>query len=600
MTRKTGLQKKLVFSILGIGFLSGILVLSFVYLIGKRSLKESIGLNFKKLAEATSDNIDTLINSHLEEAGLMASSNTILSAVEESNQFYDGATDQEIKKRIEEIEQRWINASGFDAYLMEVQNNRATFYFNSFLNHEKEKGIHPLLLVTNIQGALVAANKSPSHYSFANDPWRQKTFNEGKGKTTISNIEWNPELGIQTLSIGTPILKNGKAIGVFYMIHDAHRLFHSMALAKVGKSDHALILDSKGRVIFDPLQFTPPQQTLSPLLSKEVLTGTSGWISSKQGLFFNGQDSLNGFSPVKSTMTALSGDFGGAQWTVFTSQDPKETYAPIYTLLTWMGGIGLVGAGVIAVFGILISRGIVRPISQLIEGTELIGGGNLNHHIEITTGDEIEELARHFNDMTLKLKIFYFKLEEEVRARTKELEYQKNELSALYSMVTVLNQSRELREILESSLSKVVELTGASSGVIWLMDEKTSRYTIKASHQLVLKPNQLESLIMVLDSIGSKVILEGTSWISENVTAQDDIAEIAYRDIDFISVYAFPLSSKQKVLGVLFILYKTIRGLSSNEIKMLESLGNQMGIAIEHALLFSKIKSLSIHPLPKE
>ena len=132
------------------------------------------------------------------------------------------------------------------------------------------------------------------------------------------------------------------------------------------------------------------------------------------------------------------------------------------------------------------------------------------------------------------------------------------------------------------------------------MDEKTSQYTIKSSHQLVLKPNQLDSLIKVLDSIGSKVILEGTSWISENVTVQEDIAQIAYRDIDFISVYAFPLSSKQKVLGVLFILYKTIRGLSSNEIKMLESVGNQMGIAIEHALLFSKIKSLSTQPLPKE
>ncbi|MFI5303680.1 MAG: cache domain-containing protein [Nitrospiria bacterium] len=405
--RKTGLQNKLVLSILGVGLLSVFLVLSFVYIIGKKTLKESIGVNFKKLAEASSDNLNTLINNHLEEAILIASSNSILSAVEESNQFYEGDTDQGIKKRIEEIEQRWVHASGFDAYLMEVQNNKATFYLDTFLNQENEKGVHPLLLVTNIQGALVAANKSPSHYSYANEPWWQITMAGGKGKTYISNIEWNTELGIQTFSIGTPIVKNGKVIGVFYMIHDAHVLFHSLALAKVGKSDHALIIDSNRKVLFDPLE---PQssQTLSPVLADEVLTGTSGWISSRHDLFFSGRDSINGFAPIKITFSATGLEsFGNTHWTILTSQDPKETYAPIYTLLIWIGIIGLVGAVIITVFGLIISRGIVRPISTLIEGTELIGEGNLNHHIQITTGDEIEDLAKHFNDMTLKLKIFY-------------------------------------------------------------------------------------------------------------------------------------------------------------------------------------------------
>ncbi|MBI1822647.1 MAG: GAF domain-containing protein [Nitrospirae bacterium] len=597
--RKTGLQNKLVLSILGVGLLSVFLVLTFVYIIGKRSLKESIGLNFKKLAEASGENLNTLINNHLEEATLIASSNSILSAVEESNQFYEGATDQEIQKRIEEIEQRWVHASGFDAYLMEVQNNKATFYLNTFINQENEKGVHSLLLVTNNRGALVAASKSPSHYSYSGEPWWQMTLAGGKGKTYISNIEWNAELGNQTLSIGTPILKNGKVIGVFYMVHDAHLLFHSLGLAKVGKTDHAVIVDSERKVLFDPLQ-PKPTQILLPELAREVLNGETGWISSRYDLFFGGRDSINGFSPVKLTYSSSGQEsFAGTRWTVLTSQDPKETYAPIYTLLIWIGLIGLIGAALIGVFGLVISRGIVRPISTLIEGTELIGGGNLNHHIQITTGDEIEDLAKHFNDMTLKLKIFYFKLEEEVRSRTKELEYQKNEISALYSIVTVLNQSRELKEILENSLAKVVELMAASSGVIWMMDEKTSHYTIRASHQLVLNPIQLESLMKVLESVGSKVILEGTSWVSENVTVQEDITKIAYSDIGFFSVYAIPLSSKKRVVGVFFLLYKNIRGLSSNEITMLESFGNQMGVAIEHALLFSRLKSIS-PALPKE
>ena len=596
--RRTGLQKKLVLSILAVGLFSVAMVLLFVYVIGRGTLKESIGTNFKDLADAASDNIDTLIHNHQEEAVLMASANSILSAVEESNQFYEGLSDPEIKARIGEIEQRWVHASGFDAYLMEVQNNRATFYLNAFLNHEKDKGLHPLILVTNIQGALVAANRSPAQYAFGGEAWWQKTFAGGKGETYLSNIEWNPDLGIQTFSIGTPILKNGKAVGVFYMIHDTQSLFHSLALAKAGKTAHAVLADTAGKILFDPGK-PKPDKILNPLLLKEITPGSSGWVSTKHDPFFPGKSALTGFSPVRITSGRGKEAFGGTQWTVLTSQDPRETYAPVFTLLGWVAFIGLAGAGVVGLSGFLIARGIVRPISALREGTELIGGGNLNYHIDIKTGDEIEDLARHFNDMTLKLKIFYFKLEEEVRSRTKELEYQKNELSALYAMVTVLNQSREMKEILESSLGKIVELTGASSGIIWMMDEKSSRYTIKASHQLVLQPPQLESLFQVLDSIGSKVILEGASWVSENVTVHEDIAKIAYSDIGFFSVYAIPLTSKNKTLGVLFLLYKNIRALAANEIKMIESVGNQIGIAVEHALLFNKIKSMT-RAVPEE
>lgn len=590
--RKTGLRKKLVLSILGVGLTSVVLVLLSVYFIGRETLRNSIGTNFKDLAESASDTIDTLIRNHLEEAVLLASSNSIVSAVEESNQFYNGLSDTEIKGRIAEIEQRWVTASGFDAYLLDVQNNRASFYLNSFLGREKDSNLHTLVLVTNAQGALVAANKSPAHYSYGQTLWWQKTFAAGTGQSYLSNIEFNSDLGMKTFSVGTPILKNGKTIGAFYMIHNAQSLFHSLALARAGKAAHTVLVNDSGNILFDPSN-QKSDKMLSPELLKELTPGRSGWISSKYDPFFSGRRAISGFAPVRDTWAMGKESFGGNRWIVLTGQDPSETYAPVYTLLGWIAMIGLAGAGVIAAFGWVISRGILRPVMLLREGTEIIGGGNLNYHIDIKTGDEIEDLARHFNDMTLKLKIFYFKLEEEVRARTKELEYQKNELATLYSMVTILNQSREMKEILDSSLSKIVELTEATSGIVWMMDEKTSRYTVKASFQLVLDPQQLESLVQILDSIASKVILEGTSWYSENVTVQEDIAKLAYNDIGFYSVYAIPLTSKNKTLGVLFLLYKNIRALAANEIKMIESVGNQIGVAVEHALLFSKIKNMS-------
>jgi len=43
-------------------------------------------------------------------------------------------------------------------------------------------------------------------------------------------------------------------------------------------------------------------------------------------------------------------------------------------------------------------------IKKLQNGTEIIAGGNLDHRIDIHTGDEIEQLAKSFNIMGKKLK----------------------------------------------------------------------------------------------------------------------------------------------------------------------------------------------------
>lgn len=53
---------------------------------------------------------------------------------------------------------------------------------------------------------------------------------------------------------------------------------------------------------------------------------------------------------------------------------------------------------------ILIIRSIFQPLSRLQEGTGIIGGGNLDHRVDIRSYDEINQLTDAFNQMTQKLK----------------------------------------------------------------------------------------------------------------------------------------------------------------------------------------------------
>ncbi|MGD0678418.1 MAG: HAMP domain-containing protein [Polyangiaceae bacterium] len=56
------------------------------------------------------------------------------------------------------------------------------------------------------------------------------------------------------------------------------------------------------------------------------------------------------------------------------------------------------------VLGLLFSSALVRPIRALSRGARRVGAGDFEHVIDVSTSDEIGELARAFNDMTASLR----------------------------------------------------------------------------------------------------------------------------------------------------------------------------------------------------
>ena len=49
--------------------------------------------------------------------------------------------------------------------------------------------------------------------------------------------------------------------------------------------------------------------------------------------------------------------------------------------------------------GSFLSRRMTRPLRVLSEGARRIGSGQLDQRLVVRTGDEVEELAREFNNM---------------------------------------------------------------------------------------------------------------------------------------------------------------------------------------------------------
>ena len=84
----------------------------------------------------------------------------------------------------------------------------------------------------------------------------------------------------------------------------------------------------------------------------------------------------------------------------------------------------LVGA---VVFGSLAAVAFIwlvvyRPVKELIDGTHRVAGGDLEYRLPAGSQDELGDLARSFNRMTVEVAGVQARIEEEVRRKTAELE----------------------------------------------------------------------------------------------------------------------------------------------------------------------------------
>jgi adenylate cyclase len=95
---------------------------------------------------------------------------------------------------------------------------------------------------------------------------------------------------------------------------------------------------------------------------------------------------------VRSEMVKVS---YGAIATIRSEQTQAVLISAIATILAAIVGL---------IFANLVSGGIIRSVRQLLEGTRAVEAGQLDQSIDITSGDEIGQLAAAFNRMVVQLR----------------------------------------------------------------------------------------------------------------------------------------------------------------------------------------------------
>jgi diguanylate cyclase (GGDEF)-like protein len=206
------------------------------------------------------------------------------------------------------------------------------------------------------------------------------------------------------------------------------------------------------------------------------------------------------------------------------------------------------------------------------------------------------------------LLIFYWivkpmKITEELLAqKTTELERagedmrkSHEEISTLYKVSSVISKTIHMQELLVTILDTISGLAvfAVDKGGIFLIRDKRLILIAHLGHSNVFLAAHKE--LKVGDCLCGLAAKTGETIVSTN-SEHDERHTIHYTDTAPHAHIIVPLKARDKVVGVLSLyLLQGVEMIDEDKVKLLQTIGNQIGIAIENSKLYHETKELSLH-----
>ena len=411
-----------------------------------------------------------------------------------------------------------------------------------------------------------------------------EAFKRGRSGKSYSGKVYFVRRSEPYITIAVPIERfAGDVIGVLISEVNLKYIWDVVSAIKVGKAGYAYVVSGDGDLIAHPdISYVLEKRNLLALPQvKAALSKQPGPLTAQPNLV--GQKVFAAFAPIQ--------DLG---WAVLIERPVSEAYAPLYastlrTLILLLAGLGMAGWA-----SFLIGRRVVRPIEILRRGAARIGSGDLDHRLEIKTGDELQELADEFNRMTAQLQESYANLEHKVEDRTRELTESLDQQTATSEVLKVISRSAfDLQPVLETLIENATKLSGADKGYIHRLERDV--YTIAVSYgatpefkefmeQHPIHPSGRENLV-------GRVVAERRPVHIPDVLADPEYKwSEAQQAGGFRTLLGVPMLREGVPIGVIVIWRERVEPFTEKQIALVTTFADQAVIATENVRLFQEIQ----------
>lgn len=237
---------------------------------------------------------------------------------------------------------------------------------------------------------------------------------------------------------------------------------------------------------------------------------------------------------------------------------------------------------------------IVRPMRELQEGIRRMTAEDFSVRLQVNSNDEFGQLAEGFNLMANHLQDLYQTLEERVESKTQSLAEKNQELSTLYEITAFLNEPMSTEALCNGFLHRTMRAIAADGGTLRLYAEKDQELYLLAHEGVSSEFIQQEATLQCGECIcGEAVTIDGSieATIGE-ASARQPLTNCKQEGIQ--TVAAFSIVYDRRVIGVYTLMFRTLRSLAPSERHLLETLGQNLAVAVENQRLQASEKELAV------
>ncbi len=377
---------------------------------------------------------------------------------------------------------------------------------------------------------------------------------------------------------------------------EANRLLGSGYSFLVGNTGQAIALPEQG---YQDILGRPPKadefgtdlsaakMEWDPVLNS-MMVGSTGFDTVETG----GRELFVAYAPLESTGWSLANVVEADEviQAMATLQEDLDTSVRSLTLLRILpvgGGIFVVMAAV----GLLLTDRLAAPVRRIAAAAQRIGSGEWDVLLPEARNDEIGVLSQAFATMAVQLRALMEGLEQQVNERTRALQEANRilqrraiQLQASTEVGRAITSIFDVDELLAQTVELIRDRFGFYHAGIFLLDE--------TGEWAVLREATGEAGAQ-MKARGHRLAMGDTSMVGWTVLHRQPRIAL-YAEADAVrfpnpllpytrSEMTLPLMVGERLLGVLNVQSTEVAAFEEEDVRTLQSMANQVAVAIENA-----------------
>ncbi len=382
---------------------------------------------------------------------------------------------------------------------------------------KQEYNYYEDLCIADVNGNLIASSNAEliGKVKVADRAYFKQAM---QGEMPVSDVIKSKGTGNPVFVIASPIKEKDSVGGVFFGVIDVATFsIKFVDQVKVGESGYAYIYDQRGFVIAHPDKTLILDLNMNDLsFGKEMVAMGSGYME------YEWKDVVKSVAFEKDNLLG---------WTVGVGAKNAELLAPVKSL----GAVNLsvtliVVCAAVAVILFLV-RSTTKPINAAVARLKDIaqGDGDLTQRLEVTTRDEIGEMATWFNTFLQNLQAMM----EDIADNAGTLSNSSTKLASISQQMSdgaektseaTMEIKKQIEEVQGATRETVTDI-GEISAVIGSVDEIVSTIAAAVEEQSVTTQDIAGNIAQASSGIQEvSTNVAQSSQVTESITS--DIAEV--------------------------------------------------------------------------